>query len=145
MRNGTVHPKLSDLYHKLTKDKKWMSPSTKDLHSLLLHLAPTLDRVFLLVDGKDRATLLSALKDLSSLPQCKARIMVTARPHAQDINLAFQSSTRLEIKAQEIDVENYIRSQLENNAEILGLMVESGETDLKETVVSSITLGASGL
>ena len=128
VRNGTVHPMLSDLYHKLTKDKKRMSPNIKDLHSLLLNLAPTFDRVFLLVDGldecdkKDRATLLSALKDLSSLPQCKARIMVTARPHAQDINLAFQSSTRLEIKAQEIDVETYIRSQLENDAEILGLM-----------------------
>ena len=89
--------------------------------------------------------MLSAFKDLSSLPQCKVRIMVTARPHAQDINLAFQSSTRLEIKAQKIDVENYIRSQLENNAEISGLMAESEETDLKETIVSSVTLGASGL
>ena len=151
VRNGRVHPKLSDLYHKLTKDKKRMSPSTKDLHGLLLHLAPTFDRVFLLVDGfdecdkQDRATLLSALKSLSSPPQCKVRIMVTARPHAKDINLAFQSSTRLEIKVQEIDVENYVRSQLENNAEILELLAESEETGLKETVVSSVTLKSSGL
>ena len=151
VRDGTIHPKLSDLYHKLTKDKKRMSPSTKDVHSLLLHLAPTFDRVFLLVDGldecdkKDRATLLSALKDLGNLPQCKAHIMVTARPHAQDINLAFQSSMRLEVEAREIDVENYVRSQLDTNAEILELMAETEEIDLKETIISSITLGASGL
>ena len=150
VRNGTVHPKVSDLYHKLTKDKKRRSPSTKELQSLLLLLASTFDRVFLLVDGldecdkKERAILLSALKDLSNLPQCKARIMVTARSHAQDINLAFQSSTRLEIQAREVDVKKYIRSQLENNGEILELIAESEETNMKETIVSSITLGASG-
>ena len=149
--NGTIHPKLSELHHKLTKNNRMVSPSTKELHGLLLHLASTYNQAFLLVDGldecdkKERAILLSTLQELSKLQPCKVHIMVTSRPHAQDIIAAFQSSTRLEIKSLRTDITNYTRLQLDNNTEVTELMEDSEEPDLKETVISSVTERASGL
>lgn len=150
VRNGEIHPKLSHLYDKLTKDKKMILPNVKELRSLVLSLTSTYERAYILVDSldecekKDRAVLLSVLKDISNLNECRVCVMATSRPHALDVNIAFKSSACLEIKARESDIREYVRFQLQNNADYLELITASERRDLEETIISSVASRASG-
>jgi hypothetical protein len=152
MRGNRLHRKVDDLFRKLTKDNKSRKPGPKELQILLLELASSFDKTYVLVDGidecekRDRSMLLSMLKDLANLRGGRVRVFATSRPHAQDIQQVFKAFARLDIVATKSDIEVFVRHRLENNDELLDLPgAADEETTLQERIVSTTASQASGM
>ena len=90
-------------------------PSLEDIFNTLSIVISVLDRVFIVVDALDecldrtRTELLMKIQELQS--RAKASLLVTSR-HINDIEQHFAGDARLEIRADQGDVEKYIGSQL---------------------------------
>lgn len=91
-------------------------------------------RTYLILDGLDecdlskhRKTLLDVLHDLAQLPQ--TRLLVTSRPHIQDIARSFRDSPQLTIVAHDEDLEEYMSEEL---------CTSHGSDDLDEELTTRI-------
>jgi hypothetical protein len=76
------------------------------------------DQVFVVIDALDeappqeRSILLSTIKSFAS--QC--RIIVTSRPHLDDISRAFRDDPRIDVTAQDSDLQLYLRVRLSSTS-----------------------------
>jgi hypothetical protein len=131
----------------------------KSLQGLIPSLATSFEKIYMVVDGIDecenaeRSALLKLLKDLTGLEACHVRVLATSRPHIPDIQQAFQLASKVTLRAREEDLEDFVKSQLHEDEELLSL-VRSKEEDgsetededpLEETIVKSTVSKASGM
>jgi arsenate reductase-like glutaredoxin family protein len=103
---------IMTLYDKLnTKDKEIRLEETKLAMQACINM---FDRVFVVIDALDEATpqersiLLSSLKSLAS--RCK--IIVTSRPHLDDVSRAFHDDPRIDVTARDGDLQLYLRARM---------------------------------
>jgi hypothetical protein len=90
-------------------------PDLKHLRSLLISLADSFDRTFVVVDGLDECCLIHEralfMESLRVLAKKSVRVLVTSRPNLEDINLQYESVLQVAITAIDSDIEKYVRDR----------------------------------
>lgn len=136
---------LEDLYETLRQ--RSALPTLKDYERLLLSACRAFQNVFLVVDALDelpldrRKALLPILVNLQQ--QQLARVLVTSRPHAQDIQRAFKQQTKLEIRASNEDVQQLIRTHMDEDEDLFDAM--DNDEKMKEEVIETMAAAAQGM
>jgi hypothetical protein len=136
---------LNDLYESL--QQRSALPSIKDYEALLHTACRTFQNVYLVVDALDelpadrRKTILPVLIGLQK--QQLARVLVTSRPHAQDIQRAFRDQTKLEIRASDEDVQQFIRTQVDDDEDLLDAI--DNDEKMKDEVIETMATAAQGM
>ncbi|KAK5048279.1 hypothetical protein LTR84_005949 [Exophiala bonariae] len=101
-----------------------------------------LDQVFVVIDALDeapaqeRSSLLSTIKEFSS--QCK--IIVTSRPHLDDISRTFHDDPSIDVTAQDSDLQLYLRSRMSSTCHSF-----VGNEDFMDQIIHTIIEHAHGL
>jgi ankyrin repeat domain-containing protein 50 len=133
---------LEELYESL--EARRSKPTMPDLESLLNSVCRTYGTTYIIIDALDechpdqRKILLPVLRRLNNT---SIKVLVTSRQHAQDIERAFQGQPRVEIRATEHDLRDYVASQIEQDEDLIDLLTD----ELKEKMISSISGGAGGM
>ncbi|KAK4119318.1 ankyrin [Parathielavia appendiculata] len=103
-----------------------------------------LGRAYLVVDALDESSLKhrsSALRTLRHLSQFQGlRLLVTSRPHTQDIAATFAHHPRLNISAQEEDIRVYIHQELQRNG-----LYDVADDRFVGGMVHKLTAGTDGI
>ena len=103
-----------------------------------------LGSVYLVFDALDecaseqRKSFLESISRASQLQN--VRLLVTSRPHLQDLTEIFEHSHTLEIKAQEADIKTYLNHELDRQA-----ISYRADPDFAERLVEKLTQGADGM
>ncbi|KAH0538033.1 hypothetical protein FGG08_005345 [Glutinoglossum americanum] len=124
---------------------KGQIPQVSELQELLLSTAKRFDAVYLVIDALDeckagdcRSELLSALQQF----EISMKLLVTSRPHPEDLNESLGHALQVKLEAVESDISDFVYKKLENRKtkKILGK-----DEKLKEDIVTSIVDGAHGM
>lgn len=135
---------LQELYENMISKSIHARPNLKDLESLLLSACDTFGRSYIVVDALDECALDQRkllLPLFQSLREASIKVFVTSRRHAQDVERAFCDHTRVEIRATESDLQDYVTNQIEDDEDLTDLLPD----ELKTKIVSSISNGARGM
>lgn len=103
-----------------------------------------LGSVYLVFDALDecasgqRKSFLEFISQASQLQN--VRLLVTSRPHLQDLTEIFEHSPTLEIKAQEGDIKTYLNHELDRQS-----ITYRADPDFAERLVEKLTQGADGM
>ncbi|KAL2073364.1 hypothetical protein VTL71DRAFT_10688 [Oculimacula yallundae] len=119
--------------------QKWKSskqdPSAPNLKKTLVSLCEDFSTTFLIVDGLDelvqRAKVISMLRSLSD---SGIQVLVTSRPFL-DIQEAFRLSSKIEIRAVDVDVREYVESRFQESDDIVELTTNMLRESFKEMIV----------
>lgn len=137
---------LPQQLEQLHKELKIQSrrPSFNELKRLLEALCGDRGRIYLLVDALDECEakerrLLLPLFD--TLLRRSTRLFVTSRPNNEDIFQTFVEASRITISASESDLREYITERINERKEIINRLTP----ELKQNIVSTISVGASGM
>ena len=130
-------------YEHCTNDK--IAPTVEEIAGLLHLQVEKFDKVFIVLDALDecpevdktREKVLARVRGL--LP--KARLMVTSRP-LSSIEGRFKNDIRLEIRAQEQDLQKFIESQMDQDN--LSALLE-GHDDVRSSIVTTIMGKVNGM
>lgn len=108
---------VEELYHKFSS--YGARPSTNDLYDTLLPISRSFGRTFFVFDALDECDQDTQRKELLPLLQRMARdgisIFLTSHPGPEDIKQAFCYASRIEIMAQDTDIERYIRHKINHH------------------------------
>ncbi|KAN0114628.1 Ankyrin repeat-containing domain protein [Hyaloscypha variabilis] len=138
----SIFKPLEELYESL--EARRSKPAMPDLESLLHSVCQSYGTTYIIIDALDecrpdqRKILLPALRRLNN---ASVKVFVTSRQHAQDIERALQGQPRIEIRATEHDLRDYVASQVEQDEDLMDLLTD----DLREKMISSISSGAGGM
>lgn len=142
---STSFKPLEDLYESL--QQRSVLPNLKDYEALLHTACREFQTVYLVIDALDelppdrRKTLLPIILGLQK--EQLAKVLVTSRPHPLDIQRAFQKQTKLEIRASDEDVQQFIRNQVDDDDDLLDAM--DGDEKMKEEVIETMATAAQGM
>lgn len=120
-------------------------PSIDDISTVLQSVAAEYSRVFILVDALDecrvndscRAKLLSQLSELQT--KCSANLFATSR-FIPDITMRFERDLWLEIRANEQDVQGYVKGHIDELPHFV-----QRDPDLQQEISSKIVKAVDGL
>lgn len=121
------------------------TPQMNELQDLLLSITEEFDAIYLVIDALDeckagdcRSELLSAFQAF----QVSMKLLVTSRPHSDDLNDGLAHAAQVKLRAVESDIRAYVEKKLETRKiqKILGK-----DTKLKEEIVTSIVESAHGM
>ena len=120
-------------------------PSIDDISTVLQSVAAEYSRVFILIDALDecrvndscRAKLLSQLSQLQT--KCGANLFATSR-YIPDITERFERDLQLEIRANEEDVQRYVKGHIDE----LPRFVQR-DPDLQQEIISEIVKAIDGM
>lgn len=124
---------------------KGQIPQVNELQDLLLSMTKEFHAVYLVIDALDeckvgecRSELLRAFQSF----QASMKLLVTSRPHLEDLNDSLSHALQVKLRAVESDIRDYVYKKLETRKikRILGK-----DENLKEEVVTSIVEGAHGM
>ena len=134
MQSTTLLAEIKSCYERCTR--KQILPAVEEIARLLCLQVEKFDKVFMVFDALDecpevdkiREKLLSRVRGLRPI----ANLMITSRP-LLSIESIFKNDLRLEIRAQEQDVERFIESQMDQEPNLVALL------EGRDVVRSSIT------
>lgn len=114
----------------------------EDAKIALMDVAETFTEVVIILDALDEAveaerSILMAV--VQSLPKC-CKVIVTSRPHLQDISKALQNGMSIEIKARNSDIRQFLRTRMSSMSDHL-----SARTHLSDVILDTITNIANGM
>ena len=89
-------------------------------------------------EAKERRLLLPLF---DTLLRRSTRLFVTSRPNNEDIFQTFVEASRITISASESDLREYITERINERKEIINRLTP----ELKQNIVSTISVGASGM
>lgn len=121
------------------------TPQVNELQELLLSIPNSFKSVYVVVDALDeckvgdcRDEILRAFETL----QASMKLMVTSRPHIEDLGDSLAQATHVKLKAVESDISDYVYTMLETRKikKILGK-----DEALKQEIVDSIVSDAHGM
>ncbi len=124
---------------------KGQIPQLNELQELLLSIPKEFNAVYLVIDALDeckvgdcRSELLRAFQAF----QASMKLLVTSRPHLEDLNDSLAHASQVKLRAVESDIRDYVYKKLETRKikKILGK-----DENLKEEIVTSIVEGAHGM
>ena len=121
-------------------------PDLNEIASLLRTQVERFDEVFIVIDALDECPDLNQTrKNLLAKVRCllpKARLMITSR-HTPSIEKMFKHDTHLEIRAQNQDVREFIKSQLEQRDELVDLLED--HEDVQSSIIATILEKTNGM
>lgn len=121
------------------------SPQVNELQKLLLSMTQEFNAVYLVIDALDeckagecRSELLKAFKTF----QTSMKLLVTSRPHLDDLHDGLSHASQVKLQAAESDIRDYVYKKLETRKikRILGK-----DQNLKEEIADSIVGSAHGM
>ena len=124
---------------------KGQTPQVNELQELLLSITKEFNAVYLVIDALDeckdsdcRSEVLRAFQAF----QASMKLLVTSRPHLEDLNDSLAHAYQVKLRAVESDIRDYVYKKLETRKikKILGK-----DEGLKEEIVTSIVNGAHGM
>ena len=124
---------------------KGQTPQVNELQELLLSIPKSFNTVYLVIDALDeckvgdcRDELLKAFQAF----QASMKLLVTSRPHIEDLSENLALASQIKLRAVESDIRDYVYKQLETRKmkKILGK-----DEKLKTEIVTSIVAGANGM
>jgi hypothetical protein len=124
---------------------KGQIPQVNELQELILSVPKEFNAVYLVIDALDeckagdcRTELLRAFKAF----QVSMKLLVTSRPHSDDLNESLAHASQVKLRAVESDIREYVQNKLETRKikKILGK-----DEKLKEEIVTTIVEGAHGM
>jgi CheY-like chemotaxis protein len=142
LSNTSFFRPLEELYESL--EARRSKPTMPDLENLLHSVCRIYGTTYIIIDALDechpdqRKILLPVLRRLKKV---SIKVFVTSRQHAQDIERAFQGQPRVEIRATESDLRDYVANQIEQDEDLMDLLTD----ELREKMISSISSGAEGM
>ena len=105
-----------DLHQRMTRQQR--QPKQQDLEDALLRICSEFDRVFFVIDALDecrKSERNAVLRVLSTISQCSpVSMLITSRPHAEDISKAFKGSQKIAIEAKPSDIKKYVDNKIED-------------------------------
>jgi hypothetical protein len=119
MRKAILSPKIRHVYR--THMKSGTRPTVDTLSALLQSESQACSAVFIVLDALDefrevsQHSLLRVVENLGSA----LRLLITARPSIQSISKMFPDATRMEIRAIDEDIQNYVLRRLEEKHVVL--------------------------
>lgn len=142
-RRTRVSEEIHDLYDRHLKRET--RPTFTELSEQLQIESHKFSTVFIVLDALDecpesqqtRAKVLSILCKLQTL-----RLIVTGRPHIIDMTQTFEEAVRLDIRANDSDIEKYIDGQIEMEK---NLKKYKHGHDLRKTIKDTIVSKANGM
>ncbi|CAI7580523.1 unnamed protein product [Penicillium viridicatum] len=143
MGQPTLPQGLKDLYYR-HKDRQ-SRPELREITSTLHDVAATYSKTFILVDALDECQIVRNDLDVfireifNFQAVVKANIFATSR-FIQHIELKFQKATRLEIRADEADVERYLQGKLQDCQSL-----SSQNASLRERIKHAIAKAVDGM
>lgn len=143
MGQPTVPQALKDLYYR-HKDSQ-AHPELGEIRSTLHDVAATYSRTFIIIDALDECQIVQNGLDvfireiLNFQAVVKANIFATSR-FIQHIESKFQKATRLEIRANETDVELYLQGKLQDCQSL-----SSQNVSLRERIKHAIAKAVDGM
>jgi hypothetical protein len=121
------------------------TPQVSDLQELLLSITEEFNAIYLVIDALDeckagdcRSEILSAFQAF----QVSMKLLVTSRPHSDDLNESLAHASQIKLRAVESDIREYVKKKLETRKtqKIIGK-----DAKLKEEIITSIVEGAHGM
>jgi hypothetical protein len=125
-------------------EKQQDRPQLKDLETTLLHTCQEFHRNFIIIDALDecaRSHRMSFLQVLRDLERASVRLIVTSRPHPDDIKRNMDAFPQITIEASDSDIKKYVAERIDQDDVAVDLLDES----LKEEIVRDIANGAQGM
>ena len=121
-------------------------PSFNEIARLLRSQVEEFEEVFIVIDALDecperdqtRKSFLTEIRGL--LP--KVNLMVTSR-NMPSIEIMFKHDTRLEIRAHDQDVRNFVNSQMEQRDELVDLL--EGHNDVRSSITATVLEKTNGM
>ena len=106
-----------DLHQRMTRQQR--QPKQQDLEDALLRTCSEFDRVFFVIDALDECTKRqrnAVLRVLTNISQCSSvSMLITSRPHAEDISKAFRGAHKIVIEAMPSDIKKYVDNKIEDS------------------------------
>lgn len=106
-----------DLHQRMTRQQR--QPKQQDLEDALLRTCSEFDRVFFVIDALDECTKSqrnAVLRVLTNISQCSSvSMLITSRPHAEDISKAFEGAHKIVIEAMPSDIKKYVDNKIEDS------------------------------
>ena len=134
----TIPNSIKELWHKHTKGNG--RPTMTELTSTLVSLLSTSERSFMVVDALDEYSKTeykrNAFLNLLSILKEHCNIMLTSRP-AVTVSDRFPKARHLEIRAREIDVRRYVKSQIPMLAKCVRMKVELQKL-IEDTIAEAV-------
>ena len=120
-------------------------PQVNDLQDLILSIPTEFNAVYLVIDALDeckvgdcRSEILRAFQAF----QVSMKLLVTSRPHIEDLSDSLAYALEVKLRAIESDIRDYVLQKLETRKikKIIGK-----DEKLKEEIVTTIIEGAHGM
>lgn len=120
-------------------------PQVNELQELLLSIPKVFNIVYLVIDALDeckvgdcRSELLRAFRAF----QASMKLLVTSRPHIEDLSDSLAHASQVKLRAVESDITDYVYQKLETRK--IKKILRKDE-NLKKEIVTSIVKGAHGM
>ncbi|CAI7653171.1 unnamed protein product [Penicillium crustosum] len=143
MGQPTLPPALKDLYYR--HKGRQARPSLSEISSTLHEVAATYSKTFIIIDALDECQIVQNDLDVfireifGFQAVVKANILATSR-FIQYIESKFQKATRIEIRADETDVERYLQGKLQDCQ-----FLSSQNASLRERIKHAIAKAVDGM
>lgn len=134
---------IAELYEQCQRSRNGLDLAR--LSSALATLISAFNQTFVIIDAldefheKQRKSLLSVLK---TLRRCQAKWFITSRSHPTDIKNSFETDLQLTITAQDSDIRTYLRTTINEDADLKEL---TADTSLRGLVIDTVAQGAQGM
>ena len=143
-QSGTVSPDIKSCH--MNHARRGTRPSLSETARLLRSQVENFDKVFVVIDALDecpeldqtRKSFVAEVRGL--LP--KVKLMVTSR-NIPSIETMFIDDTCLEIRAQDQDIEMFIRSQMEQRDELVDLL--DGDDEMRSRIIAVVLKKTHGM
>ena len=134
---------LAELYEKCRKDRSQVTVA--DLLQVCRDIRPAFANCFVAIDGLDESDSKRHRKDilaiLEALELAQYKLVITSRPHPQDIERRFRKATQIRVTACEADVRSFCISKIDEDEDIRDLIDEK----LREDILLTMSANAQGM
>ena len=134
---------LLELNERYRKDRSQVTIA--DLLQACKDIRPAFANCFVAIDGLDESDSKRHRKDildaLEALELVQFKLVITSRPHPQDIERRFRKSSQIRVTACEADIRSFCVSKIDDSEDIRDLIDEK----LRDDILSIMTTNAQGM
>lgn len=134
---------LVELYEKYRKDRSQVTVA--DLLQVCKDIRHAFANCFIAIDALDESDSKKHRKDilgiLEALELAKFKLVITSRPHPQDIERRFRKASQIRVTACEADIRSFCISKIDDSEEICDLI----DDKLRDDILSTMSTNAQGM
>ena len=139
LKKAVLPEPVLDLHQRMRHQQR--QPNQQDLENALLRTCSEFNRVFFVIDALDECTKSqrsAVLRTLNNICQCSPVCMlITSRPHAQDISKAFEGFPKIVIEAKPSDIKKYVENKIADSDEL-----ETIDDRFRDLIVEGVNQGS---